>query len=73
MSSVRLPHDTYAALAKEAERRGVALDELASELLRARLAAGGRGEIEAALDVLADMREGLPIADAVALVREGRA
>jgi hypothetical protein len=30
-------------------------------------------DIEVALDVLADLRERLPMADAVALVRRGRA
>jgi len=71
--TVQLQQDAYDLLVKEAARRGVEPEALADELLRADLAAAERRDQEAALDALAEFRAGLPPADAVALVREGRA
>ena len=71
--SVHLQSDSYDPLVKEAARRGVGPEALADELLRADLSAAGREDQEAALNALADLRAGLPPADAVALVRESRA
>ena len=71
--TVQLQQDAYDLLVKEAARRGVEPEALADELLRADLASAGRGDLEAALDRLAELRAGLAPADAVALVRDGRA
>jgi hypothetical protein len=70
--SVQLQPDSYDLLVKEATRRGVEPEALADELLRADLTSAGRADQEAALDALAEFRAGLPRADAVTLVREGR-
>jgi hypothetical protein len=70
--TVQLQQDSYDLLVKEAARRGVEPEALADELLRADLAAARQGDQEAALDALAEFRAGLPPADAVALVRDGR-
>jgi hypothetical protein len=71
--SVQLQRDSYYLLVKEAARRGVEPEALADELLRADLTSAGRGDQAAALDALSELRAGLPPADAVALVRDGRA
>jgi hypothetical protein len=71
--TVQLQQDAYDLLVKEAARRGVEPEALADELLRADLVAAERRDHAAALDALAEFRAGLPPADAVVLVREGRA
>ena len=70
--SVRLHRDAYDVLVSEAGRRGVEPDALADELVRAVLAPGARGDLDAALDALAEFRADLPRIDVVALVRAGR-
>jgi hypothetical protein len=71
--SVTLKQETYEALEAEAERRHVAPDDLADELVRHQLTPDGtrmKAALEAADRLVASMP---PIeVDAVQLVREGR-
>jgi predicted transcriptional regulator len=69
--TVRLHPETYEALEHEAERRHVAPDELAEELVRGQLPPARRA-IRETLDKLAAIRERMPEVDAVQLVRDGR-
>jgi hypothetical protein len=71
--TVQLQQDAYDLLVREAERRGVAPEALADELVRADLGGPGRADTAAALDALAEFRAELPPTDAVTLVREARA
>jgi hypothetical protein len=59
-------------LAREAERRGVAPEKLADELVRAELAPQASDDLEAALAGLAAVRAGQPKVDAVAMARDAR-
>lgn len=70
--SVRLHPDAFDLLAREAERRGVAPETLADELLRAELGAQASGDLENALAGLAAVRAGQPEVDAVAVARDAR-
>jgi hypothetical protein len=70
--TIELQPDAYDLVVREAERRGVEPDALVDELVRTDLASHANGDLEAALDALAEFRAGLPPIDAVALVREGR-
>jgi hypothetical protein len=69
--TIELQPDAYDLVVREAERRGVEPDALVDELVRNDLG-HGNGDLNAALDALAEFRAGLPPIDAVALVREGR-
>ena len=69
---IELKPDAYELVVREAERRGVEPDTLVDELVRTDLGHHGNGDLDAALDALAEFRAGLPPIDAVALVREGR-
>jgi hypothetical protein len=70
--SVRLGPDAFELLAREAERRGVAPETLADELLRAELAPQANDALEQALAGLAAVRAGQPEVDAVAVARDAR-
>lgn len=70
--TVRLDEGASAALEAEAERRQLAPDALATELVRERLPAGGTSEMAEALAALEAVRRRMPEVDAVQLVREGR-
>jgi len=69
--TIELQPDAYDLVVREAERRGVGPDAVVDELVRTELGQGN-GEPVAALDALAEFRDGLAPMDAVALVREGR-
>jgi hypothetical protein len=69
---VRLGPDAFDLLAREAERRGVAPEALADELLRAELAPQAGNDLEDALAGLAAVRAGQPQVDAVAIARDAR-
>jgi hypothetical protein len=70
--TVHLTPDAYDRLLHEADRRGVAPDELADELLTADLAPV-QFDLEPTLTDLADIRSRVHgTLDAVSLVREGR-
>lgn len=68
---IELQPDACELVVREAERRGVEPDALVDELVQSDLGRGN-GDLNAALDALAEFRAGLPPIDAVALVREGR-
>lgn len=70
--TIELQPDAYDLVVREAERRGVEPDALVDELVRTDLGRQANGDLDAALDALAEFRAGLPPIDAVALVREGR-
>ena len=70
--TIELKPDSYELVVREAERRGVEPDALVDELVRTDLGRHGNGDLDAALDALAEFRADLPPIDAVALVREGR-
>lgn len=70
--TVRLTPASYDLLEQEARRRGTDPDALADELLQYDLAAGPRGDLDAALAGLAELRGGLPEIDGVALARDAR-
>ena len=70
--TIELKPDAYDLVVREAERRGVQPDALVDELVRTDLGQRANGDLNAALDALAELRAGLPPVDAVALVREGR-
>ncbi len=70
--TVRLDDEEYGLLSREAAQRGVALDDLAAEKLRGELGTVHAADLDAILDDLAELRKGLPPADAAALVRAGR-
>jgi hypothetical protein len=69
--TIELQPDAYDIVVREAERRGIEPDALVDELVRTDLGQPN-GDLNAALDALAEFRAGLPPIDAVALVREGR-
>ena len=69
--TIELQPNAYDVVVREAERRGVEPDALVDELVRTDLGQGS-GDLNVALDALADFRAELPPIDAVALVREGR-
>jgi hypothetical protein len=71
--TIKLPEDSYALLAAEAQRRGIEPDEVADELVRADLGTSGGGSLDAALEGLAQLRERLPEIDGVVLARDARA
>jgi len=71
--TIELQPDAYELVVREAKRRGLQPDELVDELVRMDLGQPGQGDLDAALDALAEFRADLPPIDAVALVREGRA
>jgi len=71
--TIKLPEDSYALLAAEAQRRGIEPDAVAEELVRADLGASGAGGLDAALEGLAQLRERLPEIDGVVLARDARA
>jgi len=71
--TIELQPDAYELVVREAKRRGLQPDELVDELVRMDLGQPGQGDLDAALDALAEFRADLPPSDAVALVREGRA
>jgi hypothetical protein len=70
--TIELQPDAYDLVVREAERRGVEPDALVDELVRTDLGQGANGDLNTALDALAEFRAGLPPIDAVAVVREGR-
>jgi hypothetical protein len=71
--TIKLPEDSYALLAAEAQRRGIEPDAVADELVRADLGTSGVGRLDAALEDLAQLRERLPEIDGVVLARDARA
>ena len=71
--TVRLQPDAYDLLMQEAGRRGVEPGALVDELVRKDLSSARADDLGDALDALAAFRAELPPADAVALVRDGRA
>jgi len=71
--TIELQPDAYELVVREAKRRGLQPDELVDELVRMDLGQPGQGDLDAALDALAEFRADRPPSDAVALVREGRA
>ena len=68
---VHLPEASYDLLLQEANRRGVAPDALADDLLRTRLKASD-GDLQSALVGLAELRTRVPDIDGVTLAREAR-
>jgi hypothetical protein len=68
---IRLHQETYDALEIEAQRRDVAPDELADELVRRQLPARSN-QMQDALDALAAVSAKMPEVDAVRLVSNGR-
>ncbi len=70
--TIELQPDAYDLVVREAERRGVDPDAVVDELVRTNLGQRANGDLDAALDALAEFRAGLPPIDAVALVCEGR-
>jgi hypothetical protein len=70
--TIELQPDAYDLVVREAERRGVDPDALVDELVRTDLGHRANGDLDAALDALAEFRAGLPPIDAAAIVREGR-
>ena len=70
--TIRVGQDVYDRLTREAAHRGVEPDALADELLRNDLTVAQPDELDQILDELAELRKGLPTADAVALIRAGR-
>lgn len=68
---VYLPEASYDLLLQEANRRGVAPDALADDLLHTRLKAS-TGDLQSALAGLAELRTRLPDIDGVTLGREAR-
>ena len=70
--TIELQPDAYDLVVREAERRGVEPDALVDELVRTDLGRHANGDLNAALDALAEFRAELPPIDTVALVREGR-
>lgn len=70
--NIRLTQTSYELLMREARRRGVEPDFLADELLRSDLSGGESGDLDRALSGLAELRNGLPNVDAVALTRAAR-
>jgi hypothetical protein len=69
--AVTLRQDTYEALEAEAQRRHVAPDDLADELVRQQLPADAK-QMRDALDALGSVSARMPEVDAVQLMREGR-
>lgn len=69
--TIRLPQASYDLLLQEANRRGVEPDALADELVRTDLGASA-GDLQGALEGLAELRLQLPNIDGVALAREAR-
>jgi hypothetical protein len=72
--SVQLKPETFEALEAEAERRHLAPDELADELMREQLqhAATRRTQMREALDALQEFSKTMPRVDAVQLIRDVR-
>ena len=70
--TIKLPEDSYALLAAEAQRRGIEPDAVADELVRADLGTSGAGGLDAALEGLEQFRERLPEIDGVVLARDAR-
>jgi hypothetical protein len=71
--TIKLPEDSYALLAAEAQRRGIEPDAVVDELVRADLGASRTERLDAALEGLAELREKLPEIDAVVLAGDARA
>ncbi len=69
--TITLAEDSYALLAREAQRRGIDPDALAGELLRADLASA-QGDLENALTGLAGLRDRLGEIDGLALACDAR-
>lgn len=69
--TITLGEDSYALLAREAQRRGIDVDVLAGELLRADLAPE-QDDLESALSGLAGLRDRLGEIDGLALARDAR-
>jgi hypothetical protein len=70
--TIELQQDSYDLVVREAERRGLEPDALVDEIVRTDLGERRNGDLDAALDALAEFRSNLPPIDAVALVRDGR-
>lgn len=72
--TVHLKPETFQALEAEAERRRVAPDELADELVREQLPRPKRepGYLDNALDRLDELSKTMPEIDPVEVIRQGR-
>jgi hypothetical protein len=72
--SVQLKPETFQALEAEAERRHLAPDELADELMREQLqqTATRRTQMREALDALHEFSKTMPRVDAVQLIHDVR-
>jgi hypothetical protein len=68
---VELSEESYHLLVRESERRGMAPDALANELVQHELATPVKG-VDEALSALAKFRESLPRIDGLALARAAR-
>ncbi len=71
--TIHLPESSYALLSAEAQRRGLAPDVLADELVRTDLGVRGEQNLEATLQALAELRVRLPEIDGIVLARDARA
>jgi len=69
--TVELSEESYDLLVRESERRGMAPDALADELVQHELAPAVK-DLAEALSALAQLRERLPKIDGLALARTAR-
>jgi hypothetical protein len=69
--SIELSQQSYDLLVRESERRGIAPEALADELVQHELAVSN-GDLDRALTALAQLRQRLPEIDALALTRAAR-
>jgi hypothetical protein len=60
LRAIELQPDAYDLVVREADRRGVEPDALVDELVRTDLGRQANGDVDAALDALAEFRAGLP-------------
>lgn len=71
--TIHLPESSYELLSAEVQRRGLAPDALADELLRTDLATSDGEDLDATLQSLAELTARLPEIDGVLLARDTRA
>ena len=71
--AIELQPDAYALVQREAERRGVAPEQVVDEMVRADLARPAKIDLDLVLRRAAALRAKLPPMDGVALARASRA
>lgn len=70
---IELRPDAYALVRHEAERRGIPLEQVVDEIVRADLGQPAKVDLDSVLRRAAELRSRLPATDGVALARASRA